>query len=392
MKQILLMLLSCIVITLPPNVIAKQGKTKSSKTINQNQTNKDSLNEDSLRDEINSNFEEIKNLINDNRIETLQQEFRKQYEKLDQKIQTLEKQLTLSQQAQDKSISKESPDNLGEWWWRNSLTFDPMPEELLYHFDLTYSWARMKGNAIADDHNLQVRFVFRKNRFTNYFRYNLNKINRALGDDGTAVVNLMTGQTDEFVSVNKNVQDTINHHTFYESRFDLLKNLYVSFGGIYDEDDLISIDQRIVGFIGFGGIPIQKKNFSLDFYFAIGKEKKEYTKQYHDYANLLKPYPNLYYLLPNYKSGPIRSDVSYFQEKCNWAINQYISLEENFHYIRDFRNADKYRWGFNGTILFQLNTNIAISIMYAESFDNTSNVLLGRKRDSYFSNGIQIAY
>ncbi|ETR69293.1 MAG: hypothetical protein OMM_09734 [Candidatus Magnetoglobus multicellularis str. Araruama] len=106
-----------------------------------------------------------------------------------------------------------------------------MPKQWLYHFDLTYSWVRLKGNSIADDHNLQARFVFRKNRITNYFRYNLDKKNRALGDDGVAVANLMTGATKEFVEVNKEVQDTISHHAFYEGRFDILKKFYVSMGG-----------------------------------------------------------------------------------------------------------------------------------------------------------------
>jgi len=376
MNRIFFILATCFLLILPHNILAKQDQSEI----------------ESLKDEMNSNFEDMKELIKDKRLDTLKQEMREQYEKLDQKIQVLENKISPSQQNQPKSLQKESSQDLGEWWWKNSLTFDPMPKQWLYHFDLTYSWVRLKGNSIADDHNLQARFVFRKNRITNYFRYNLDKKNRALGDDGVAVANLMTGATKEFVEVNKEVQDTISHHAFYEGRFDILKKFYVSIGGIYDEDDFISIKQRMVGFAGLGGIPFQTETFSLDFYCAVGKEEKEYTSKYHDYAAMLNPYPHLYYILPNYKLGPIRSDIAYIKENIKWAITEHIVLEEDYYYLRDVRDSEKYRWALNCGVVFQFIQNVGISIKYSESFDNTSNVLLGRKRDSCLMNGIQIIF
>ncbi|ETR69292.1 MAG: hypothetical protein OMM_09733 [Candidatus Magnetoglobus multicellularis str. Araruama] len=163
-------------------------------------------------------------------------------------------------------------------------------------------------------------------------------------------------------------------------------------GGIYDEDDFISIKQRMVGFAGLGGIPFQTDTFSLDFYCAVGKEEKEYTSKYHDYAAMLKPYPHLYYLLPNYKRGPIRSDVAYIKENIKWAVTEHIVLEEDYYYLRDLRDSEKYRWALNCGVVFQFIQNVGISIKYSESFDNTSNVLLGRKRDSCLMNGIQIIF
>jgi len=387
MNRIFFILVTCFLLIQPHNILANQDQSDQSKPINQSQSDIESL-----KDEMNSNFEDMKELINDKRLNTLQQEMREQYEKLDQKIQKLEQKLIPSQQNQPNTVSEQSSENLGKWWWKNSLTFDPMPKQWLYHFDLTYSWVRLKGNAVADDHDLQVRFVFRKNRITNYFKYKLDKKNRALGDDGVSVVNLMTGATDEFIEVNKNVRDTISHHAFYEGRFDIIKEFYVSIGGIYDEDDFLSIKQRMVGFFGLGGIPFQTDTFSLDFYCGVGKEEKEYIKKYHDYAELLQPYPHLYYLLPNYKSGPIRSDIVYINEKINWAITEHIVLQEDFYYLRDFRDSEKYRWAFNCGVLLQFIQNVGISIKYSESFDNTANVLLGRKRDSCVMNGIQINF
>ncbi|ETR69294.1 MAG: hypothetical protein OMM_09735 [Candidatus Magnetoglobus multicellularis str. Araruama] len=90
MNRIFFILATCFLLILPHNILAKQDQSEI----------------ESLKDEMNSNFEDMKELIKDKRLDTLKQEMREQYEKLDQKIQVLEKKSVLPNKTNQNPYKK----------------------------------------------------------------------------------------------------------------------------------------------------------------------------------------------------------------------------------------------------------------------------------------------
>ena len=64
------------------------------------------------------------------------------------------------------------------WWLKNAKKFSPMPKPLLYHFDLTYSYAEMGGNFNAENHTGSLNIGLRKSAFTSFTNYNVSKSKR----------------------------------------------------------------------------------------------------------------------------------------------------------------------------------------------------------------------
>ncbi|MCP4107822.1 MAG: DUF481 domain-containing protein [Desulfobacteraceae bacterium] len=62
---------------------------------------------------------------------------------------------------------------LGKWWAGRARAQDPMPPELLYHLDASYSFTKLGGDDDETQHKVKGNIILRKNIMTNWMTYKL---------------------------------------------------------------------------------------------------------------------------------------------------------------------------------------------------------------------------
>jgi len=278
--------------------------------------------------------------------------------------------------SQADATSTLKPKGLGKWWLRNALTYDPMPSELLYHLETSYSFSRMTGNMTVDKHIIKTWLITRYNRFTSYLNYNFDKRNSGRAADYP--------EGNKMVEENFEIRNSTKHLITEELRCAILKQLFAAVGFIYEEDDFVSLDKRITGYLGFGARPIQNDHFTLKFFAALGHEEKDYTKDYHELYQELALYftkEELKIYLPDYDTDTIKSDIFYCDLSFNWSITDNIAINEVFITFIDTDDSDKYRWTLDLGLEYQFTEHFSLMLNYNECFDKAMNPLMGRKRD-----------
>jgi len=329
-----------------------------------------SVNQNAKRDLIN----ELQEIINENK------KYEEFLQELDSTLKELRKKTTdrmknkpnvdTVSQTDTKPASK--PKGLGRWWMRNALTFDPMPSQFLYHLETSYSFSRMTGNMTVDKHIIKTLLINRYNRFTSYLNYTFDKRNSARASDYPV--------GNKIVEENFEIRNSTKHLITEELRCAILKQLYAASGFMYEEDDFVSLDKRITGYLGFGARPIQADSFTFKIFVALGHEEKDYTKDYHDYAGYFTE-EQLSALMPDYDAGTVKSDVFHFDLSLNWSITENIALNKSFMTFVDIDDSDKYRWTLDLGLEYQFTEHFSLMLNYNECFDKAMNPLMGRKRD-----------
>jgi putative salt-induced outer membrane protein YdiY len=328
------------------------------------------VNQNEKRDLIN----ELKEIITEN------QQYKEFFQELDQTLKEFRRKTGCVQNKSDADMASEAgstpasrPQGLGRWWLRNALTFDPMPSQLLYHLETSYSFSRMTGNTTLDKHLIKTLLITRYNRFTSYLNYAFDKRNSAIAND----INYNTKQVEE---KNSHIRKSTKHLITEDLRCAILKQLYASVGFMYEEDDFVSLDKRITGYIGFGARPIQTDRFTIKFFAALGHEETDYTEDYHDLAAYFTE-EELSVILPDYDTDTVKSDIFHCDLSSNWSITDNISVHEAFMIFVDTNDSDKYRWTLDLGLEYQFTEHFSLMLNYNESFDKAMNPLMGRKRD-----------
>jgi len=362
---------------IPKNIIQASPENQSSITndVQSISGKSQSVNQNAKRDLIN----ELQEIITEN------QQYEEFLQELDSTLKELRKKTSDRLKKKPDAILAEvdtvpktdtkaafKPKGLGRWWLRSSLSYDPLPTQILNHLELSYNFSRMTGNLTVDKHVINTLIVTRYKRFTNYLNYTFDKRNSARAYDypeGTKII-----------EVNFEIRDSTKHLVTEELRFAILKQLFTAVGFMYEEDNFVSLDKRITAYLGFGGRPIQTDHFMLKFFTALGHEEKDYTKDYHEFASYFTEEERSV-LMPDYETGTVKSDIFYCDQIFNWSITDDISFREKLMTFIDTDDSDKYRWTLDLGLEYQFTKHLSLMLNYNEFFDKAMNPLMGRKRD-----------
>ncbi|MBF0202443.1 MAG: DUF481 domain-containing protein, partial [Desulfamplus sp.] len=221
--------------------------------------------------------------------------------------------------------------DLSNWWTRNPLTFDPMPANLLKHFELTYQWDRSTGNWTSDNHMLNSQLSLRYKRFTNNLRYTFDK--RSVAKP------MRPPNADKNVSLRKSTKNEIHE----DLRYAITKRIYAAPGMFYLEDDYAYIDERYTYYLGAGAEVIQHPLFKLSLFGAYGYETLSYIDDYHETYLLIQDWGKTNEI-SHYDPGTEEYDVFYLNQMIRMFPYYGVMVTQSSTYVVNASDTDIYRW------------------------------------------------
>jgi putative salt-induced outer membrane protein YdiY len=245
---------------------------------------------------------------------------------------------------------EDTAQKLGEWWWRNSLTYDPMPTQCLYHGEAKFAYLRETGNTPKENYNVQGLLAFRKERFTGYLQYGLTKeaSGSVFGD-----------------SPDRRIE---NFHPAV--RYDLTSKLYAQTGALWTKDYDRAIYDRTTYYLGLGYDLIATPKYLLTLFLSGGHEDLEYQEMV-----------TINYMPP----GILRNSVYYGDQRFRWGITENIAFNEKFEFVGNVDEGSRYRWTLNLGIEFKLTPYLALRLDYEQKYFNFQPEVYGmdilQKRD-----------
>ncbi|MBF0450063.1 MAG: DUF481 domain-containing protein [Candidatus Magnetomorum sp.] len=368
-----------------------------------------------LQENLDKGLQDIKQAVTDKRIDDLRMEMNKRIETMQMQLNQCLEIIKKSDLPDEKNTAMEKPEQmkLGRWWLKSPLSYRSMPDKVLNHFELSYSWVRMTGDMTVDKSTVKAMHAIRFKRVTNFLKYTFDKRNSAKADDFDSYLpyTFPSGAPTIVLPIYKEKNLEMRTSEMQEIHDDLriavYKNFYLAPGFKYYEDDFIQVDKRLTAYMGAGGSLFDNKYISFQLFGALGYEELEYIDQYHkDMADLkdvltLPDLENQYGKenvqllndeLSNYEEDTVKNRIFYLDYGFNIFPTENITISNVFNYIREIRDPDKYRW----TVEFELSSaiakNVQLTCSYTESFDNAMSLLAGRKRNITSRLGIRLSF
>lgn len=248
------------------------------------------------------------------------------------------------------AVKPEDPaKQLGEWWTRNSLTYDPMPTQWLYHGEVKFGYNRATGNLTLESYDIDGLLAVRKERVTGQLHYGFQKSAQSTvlgGDSKRRVENLLPSL-----------------------RYDLMSRVYTEIGGLWTKDDDRAIYDRRTYFFGFGYEMNTIPDYMLTVFLAIAHEDLEYN----ELVTINGEYP-----------GILRNTAYYGEQDFKWNIMENIAFNERFVLIGYISEGSNYRWTLNLGLEYALTPYLALRLDYEYNYFNFQPEILGQeleKRD-----------
>ncbi len=250
-----------------------------------------------------------------------------------------------------KAVQPAAKEELGQWWRRSSLNYDPMPEKWLFHTEIQYSFVDKTGNDDGYAHSGDFFTALRKARFTNYLSYKIEKYD--------------FDQSDGEVSSD-------DYQMFEESlRFDLTKRLYAQAGFFWERDDTYLVEDRDTWYGGFGYQIVDNKRYGLDLFLSYGHQKEEYNSIIVELMDLSEE-----------KTG-----VTYLSERFNLNITEKLSFIDSFRLIYNLDESGiyeaddagnyyrvdeekRYRWTWINSLDYKMNKYLSLVATFKIDYDN----------------------
>jgi len=282
--------------------------------------------------------------------------------------------------AQDMGKESSKEDDLGEWWLRNPLSYEKMPEQFLYHFEAVYDNTRETGNVITDNHSVSTSLTLRKKIFTYIIRYTFDKQNYSKRDDPP--------------KQNKDVliRQSTKHEIHNDVRVALTDKLFFSPGMFWLEDDYAQIKDRYTYYSGFGLSLDPHPRLLMNIFAAYAYEELDYIDDYHDIYKIIEDWGKADDI-EDYDPDTKESNMIYLYHDVRFYLSRSVALKESLKYFSDYEQGSKYRWNFSIGADIMLSKNIMTMITYNEDYDNAPETLMGlRKRDISIGTGIMFRF
>ncbi len=239
-----------------------------------------------------------------------------------------------------------------QWWLATSFIY-PNQEEYRFHAEGGIAYATLRGN--DDGYALKINslLVGRKDRFTLAF----------------------TGSTDirDTVSTDGMVIDrnVISTNTFLQ--YDLATNYYGEIGNIWEQDNLMMIDNRYINYGGLGFVyPSETGEHIVKIFGAVGYQTEEYLPLVKDglgfdERSLYTSYVNLTHLWNINEQFILTTDIKAFYELEKSM--EYEKIVADTLYLEK-GEENRYRYDLTLSLEYMVSQNVSLVPTYIYSYDS----------------------
>jgi hypothetical protein len=194
------------------------------------------------------------------------------------------------------------PHDLGKWWEKSSLSFDPMPEKTLVHFSLAFAFTHASGNTSGTQTSKNMDFVVRNHRLTNRATVDLRDSDMTYGASG--------GSNDYQMA-------TLRNHVEY----DLSKRTILVTGLEWYRNTLYFMDSRLTGYVGAGMTVMETKTHKLSLIGGIG-----YSAFSFDEETMLQISPDTVSQLPTFTPN---TAGALLMQAWRWQASKHLSIQQS---------------------------------------------------------------
>lgn len=264
-----------------------------------------------------------------------------------------------SSAASDESSSDSSDTSLDSWWTKSSMSFDPIPEDWLFHLEGTLGYQRLSGNTDGKYYTASIELAIRKGKYTISNSYIYSKQDIDYGGDTGSV-------------------DLTELDAGLMLRRDLQSWLYLMIGTGYEIDDSYYINGRNIAFAGAGIIYEPSDSITLEAIAAGGWQETEY-----EYEDLLAT----------------ESDTGWSTGgRCEWKASSWLTLEGTGQFWDlderigdDQERGSRYFYTIEATI--PINTYLSFTLQHKVEYENNWLVRLTGvdKKDTTQTIGIKLS-
>jgi Protein of unknown function, DUF481 len=195
-----------------------------------------------------------------------------------------------------------APHDLGKWWERSSLSYDPVPEKTLRHFSLAFAFTHASGNTDGTQTSKNMDFVVRKRRLTNRATVDLRDSSMTYGASG--------GSSDYSMA-------TLRNHVEY----DISKRTLVATGVELYHNSLYFMTSRITGYVGAGMTVVEKPHYKLSLIGGLG-----YSAFSFDDETMREISPDTIALLPTFTPN---TAGALLMQAWRWQASKHLSIQQS---------------------------------------------------------------
>jgi hypothetical protein len=209
---------------------------------------------------------------------------------------------------------------LGPWWEKSSLSYNPVPEQLLFHVTSDLSFSDSRGNTHGTQFSTGNEVVLRKRRVTSRSTVDFRKTDMVYGLGG--------GSADYEMS-------TVREHVEY----DLRAHAVLVAGIEHARNTLYFMDKRLTGYTGAGLTIIDTPAHKFDIIGGLG-----YAAYRFDREAMMQIDPVSVAALPTTTPG---SGAVLVQEAWNWKFSKQLTVHQAGSYMEYFHQDLGELWTFD---------------------------------------------
>lgn len=192
--------------------------------------------------------------------------------------------------------------DLGKWWEKSSLSYDPVPEKTLKHFSLAFSFTHASGNTSGTQTSKNMDFVVRKRRLTNRATVDLRDSDMVYGASG--------GSNDYTMA-------TLRNHVEY----DISKRTVVVTGLEFYSNSLYFMDSRVTAYGGAGMTVAETHSHKLSLIGGLGVSRFSF-----DDETMREISPDTVALLPGFRPSTAGALVL---QAWRWQASKHLSIQQS---------------------------------------------------------------
>ena len=226
--------------------------------------------------------------------------------------------------------------DLGTWWQKSSMEYTPLPTQLLFHADGTFSYMNASGNTSGTILNFSASADLRKSRFTSH----------SFAQEGRNI--MVYGFTRSSVNyVERTLREQVDCDlTWY------LKLV----AGIEDyRNTLIFMDKRLNVYGGVGGTLFRNQKQQLTVTTAVGHADFTF-----DRAQMLRVNPREIGVIDTSPS----SGGGLAMQTWRWKVSPRFNFSEDATYMKYFLSALGYRWTINLSGNLPIDKRLSFNVSY----------------------------
>jgi predicted porin len=234
--------------------------------------------------------------------------------------------------------------DIGRWWDRSALSYDPILEAWLFHVEATVSYQKLSGNTEGTVYSASPLLTIRKGRFSNYLGYNLSA-------------------QDVVYSAGSGAVDTRTESITVDLAYEITEWLFVRGGYRNDKDDLTYIKNRDTYFGGVGSSwTTMQDRLTMGAFLAYGNEDTDYLSELELPAE--------------------ESDAIYVTPSISYQLTQSVSVGGSATYVEYIDNDLGKRWNTNIGLDVALAPHVYLSLSWTKTYENNIAIRLNPDADN----------